>query len=92
MQVSRRIVAYSGVMAGWTLLLVAGPSWVCTAVVAVLAGPGFVLQAPRLARLVVAGPEVSPMRCPPVQRLLCVLFASIAVDAALGLPVLGVPG
>ena len=91
-QVSRRIVAYSWVMAGWTLLLLPVTSWVY-AVVAVLGGTWFVLQAHRLHASVVAGHEVSPMRLFHLSNAyLCVLFASIAVDAALGLPVLGFPG
>ena len=91
-QVSRRIVAYSWVMAGWTLLLLPVTSWVY-AVVAVLGGTWFVLQAHRLHASVVAGHEVSPMRLFHLSNAyLCVLFASIAVDAALGFPVLGFPG
>ena len=53
-QVSRRIVAYSWVMAAWTLLLLPVTSWVY-AVVAVLGGTWFVLQAHRLHASVVAG-------------------------------------
>jgi heme o synthase len=88
-QVSRRIVAYSWVMAAWTLLLLPVTSWVY-AVVAVLGGVWFVLQAHRLHAAVAAGREVLPMRLFHLSNAyLCVLFASIAVDAALGLPVLG---
>ena len=88
-QVSRRIVAYSWVMAAWTLLLLPVTSWVY-AVVAVLGGVWFVWQAHRLHAAVAAGREVLPMRLFHLSNAyLCVLFASIAVDAALGLPVLG---
>ncbi len=91
-QVSRRIVAYSWVMAAWTLLLLPVTSWVY-AVVAVLGGAWFVLQAHRLHAAVARGREVAPMRLFHLSNVyLCVLFAAIAVDAALGLPVLGLPG
>ena len=90
-QVSRRIVVYSWVMAAWTLLLLPVTSWVY-AVVAVLGGAWFVLHAHRLHRGVAAGQETSPMRLFHLSNMyLCVLFAAIAVDAAIGLPVLGLP-
>jgi protoheme IX farnesyltransferase len=88
-QVSRRIVVYSWVMAAWTLLLLPVTSWVYAAV-AVLGGTWFVLQAHRLHAGVVAGRAVLPMRLFHLSNAyLCVLFAAIAVDAAIGLPVLG---
>ncbi|WP_308216073.1 heme o synthase [Pseudonocardia humida] len=87
-QVSRRIVIYSWVMAAWTLLLVPATSWVYAAV-AVLGGAFFVLRAQLLHRAVVRGAEVVPMRLFHLSNIyLCVLFAAIAVDAALGLPLL----
>ena len=90
-QVSRRIVIYSWVMAAWTLLLLPATSWVY-AVVAVLGGAWFVLHAHRLHAGVLAGREVAPMRLFHLSNAyLCVLFAAIAVDAAIGLPVLGLP-
>jgi heme o synthase len=90
-QVARRIVVYSWVMAAWTLLLLPTTSWVY-AVVAVLGGSWFVLQAHRLLAGVGAGREVVPMRLFHLSNIyLCVLFAAIAVDAAIGLPVLGWP-
>jgi protoheme IX farnesyltransferase len=91
-QVSRRIVAYSWVMAAWTLLLLPVTSWVYAAV-AVLGGAWFVFQAHRLHTAVAAGRDVAPMRLFHLSNIyLCVLFAAIAVDAAIGLPVLGWPG
>ncbi len=91
-QVSRRIVAYSWVMAAWTLLLLPVTSWIYAAV-AVLGGAWFVLQAHRLHAAVAAGRDVVPMRLFHLSNAyLCMLFAAIAVDAAIGLPVLGLPG
>jgi protoheme IX farnesyltransferase len=90
-QVSRRIVAYSWVMAVWTLLLVPATSWIYAGV-AVLGGAYFVFRAHRLHREVAAGREVSPMKLFHLSNMyLCGLFAAIAVDAAVGLPVLGWP-
>ncbi len=90
-QVSVRIVAYSWVMTAWTLLLLPVTSWIY-AVVAVLGGAWFVLQAHRMHSALTAGREVVPMRLFHLSNAyLCVLFAAIAVDAAIGLPVLGLP-
>jgi heme o synthase len=87
-QVSRRILAYSWVMAAWTLLLVPATSWVYAAV-AVLGGAWFVFQAHRLHAAVAAGRDFTPMKLFHLSNMyLCILFAAIAVDAALGLPVL----
>ena len=90
-QVSRRIVAYSWVMALWTLLLLPVTSWIYAAV-AVAGGAYFVLRAHALHAAVTAGRDVSPMRLFHLSNMyLCVLFAAIAVDAAVGLPVFGWP-
>ncbi|WP_433299355.1 heme o synthase [Pseudonocardia sp. CA-142604] len=87
-QVSRRIVVYSWVMAAWTLLLVPATSWIYTGV-ALLGGAWFVFQAHRLHAGVAAGRDVTPMKLFHLSNMyLCVLFAAIAVDAAVGLPVL----
>ena len=84
--VSRRIVAYSWVMAAWSLLLVPATSWIYTAV-AVLGGAVFVVRAHRLHRAVARGEPAQPMRLFHLSNMyLCVLFAAIAVDAALALP------
>ena len=86
--VSRRILIYAWVMAAWSLLLVPATSWIYAAVAAV-GGAWFVIQAHRLHRGVVAGRDVAPMRLFHLSNMyLCALFAAIAVDAAIGLPVL----
>lgn len=86
--VSIRIVVYSWVMVGWSLLLLPATSWVYLAV-ALLGGAYFIFKAHRLHGEVKAGGEISPMPLFHLSNLyLCVLFAAIAVDAALGLPVL----
>jgi len=86
--VSVRIVVYSWVMVAWSLLLLPVTSWVYLAV-ALLGGAYFVFRAHRLHAQVRAGGEVSPMPLFHLSNIyLCVLFAAIAVDAALGLPVL----
>jgi len=90
-QVSLRIVIYSWVMAVWSLLLVPATSWIY-AVVAVVGGAYFLLRAHRLHAGIVAGREVVPMKLFHLSNMyLCGLFAAIAVDAAVGLPVLGLP-
>jgi protoheme IX farnesyltransferase len=90
-QVSRRIVAYAWVMVGATLLLLPVTSWIYAAA-AVLGGAWFLAQAHRLHAGVVAGREVSPMTLfHRSNAYLCGLFVAIAVDAALGLPVLSWP-
>ncbi|HYH30512.1 MAG TPA: heme o synthase [Pseudonocardia sp.] len=87
-QVTIRIVIYSWVMVGATLLLIGATSWIY-ATVAVLGGTWFVHQAHRLHHGTVAGREVGTMKLFHLSNVyLCVLFAAIAVDAAVGLPVL----
>ncbi len=87
-QVSRRIVAYSWVMAAWTLLLLPATSWIYAGV-AVVGGAVFVVRAHMLHRVVARGGEAQPMRLFHLSNMyLCVLFAAIAVDAAVGLPTL----
>jgi len=90
-QVSRRIVAYSWVMFVVTLALLPVTSWIYAAV-AVLGGAWFVFSAHRLHHDIVGGTEVTPMKLFHLSNAyLCLLFAAIAVDAAVGLPVLGLP-
>ncbi len=90
-EVSKRIVIYSWTMALWSLLLVPATSWIYLAA-AVLGGGWFVLMAHRLHTVVRAGGEARPMRLFHLSNsYLCGLFAVIAVDAAVGLPVLGWP-
>jgi protoheme IX farnesyltransferase len=87
-QVSRRIVIYSWVMAAWSLLLLPATSWIYAAVAA-LGGTWFVLQAHRLHRGVRGGEDAQPMKLFHLSNMyLCGLFAAVAVDAAIGLPVL----
>ena len=90
-QVSRRIVVYSWVMAAWTLLLLP------VDLLGVRGGRGArrglvrAAGAPAARRRWRPGREVAPMRLFHLSNAyLCVLFAAIAVDAALGLPVLGI--
>jgi heme o synthase len=90
-QVSRRIVVYAWVMAVWSLLLLPATSWIY-AVAAVAGGAWFLGKAHRLHAGVVAGREVAPMKLFHLSNMyLCGLFAAIAVDAVVGLPVLGLP-
>ncbi len=90
-QVSRRIVAYSWVMAAWTFLLLPATSWIYAAV-ALVGGAYFVFRAHRLHHEVASGHEPAPMKLFHLSNMyLCGLFLAIAVDAAVGLPVLGWP-
>ena len=90
-QVSRRIVAYSWIMALWSLLLVPVTSWVYTGV-ALVSGAWFVVMAHRLHAALRSGAPARPMRLFHLSNTyLCVLFITVAVDAALGLPVVGWP-
>ncbi len=87
-QVSRRIVGYAWVMVAATLALLPVTSWIYAAA-AVLGGAWFLAQAHRLHAGVVAGRSVSPMALfHRSNAYLCGLFVAIAVDAAIGLPVL----
>ncbi|MEJ3654934.1 heme o synthase [Actinomycetes bacterium KLBMP 9759] len=87
-KVTLRIVVYSWVMAACTLLLLPATSWIY-AVVAVLGGTWFVYKSHRLHAGIVAGREAQPMRLFHLSNMyLCALFAAIAIDAAIGLPVL----
>ena len=90
-KVSRRIVGYAWVMVAATLALLPVTSWIY-ATAAVLGGAWFLTQAHRLHAGVVAGRSVSPMALfHRSNAYLCGLFVAIAVDAAVGLPVLGWP-
>ncbi|MGW1681162.1 heme o synthase [Saccharopolyspora sp. NPDC002376] len=88
-QVSARILAYSWATVGCTLLLVPVTSWVYVAF-AVLAGAAFLIVAQRLHTAVRNGKAVNPMKLFHLSNsYLALLFVAIAVDAAVGLPVLG---
>ena len=87
-EVSRRIVVYSWVMAAWSLLLVPATSWIYAAVAALgrrLVRPAGAPAAPRRAGRGGGAPDAA---VPPVEHVPLLLFAAIAVDAAIGLPVL----
>ncbi|MGI5130533.1 heme o synthase [Pseudonocardia sp. CA-107938] len=88
LQVSRRIVAYTWVMALVTLLLLPVTSWIY-AVAAVLGGVYFIYQAHHLHHAVASGAEPTPMKLFHLSNAyLCGLFVAIAVDAVIGLPTL----
>jgi protoheme IX farnesyltransferase len=75
----------------WSLLLLPATSWIY-AVAAVAGGAWFLGKAHRLHVGVVAGREVAPMKLFHLSNMyLCGLFAAIAVDAVVGLPVRGLP-
>jgi heme o synthase len=82
--VSRRIVVFSWLMVGWSLLLVPVTSWVYAAV-AVLAGGWFVVMAHRLYAAARRGAAVNPMRLFHLSNTyLALVFVAIAVDSVLG--------
>lgn len=90
-QVSRRILIYSVAMVAWSLLLIPATSWVY-AVAASGLGAWFVGLAHRLHTNVVAGRPARPLQLfHRSNAYLCAVFAAIAVDAVLGLPVIGFP-
>ncbi len=81
--VALRIVVFSWLMVGWSLLLVPVTSWVYAAV-AVLAGGWFVVMAHRLHAAVRRGVAVNPMRLFHMSNTyLAVVFVAIAVDSVL---------
>jgi protoheme IX farnesyltransferase len=89
--VAKQIVIYSWVMVGWTLLLAPATSWLYTAF-AVVAGTWFLFYAHRLRAAVERGVETRPMALfHRSNTYLMVVFCALAVDAAIGLPVLGLP-
>lgn len=90
-QVAKQIVIYSWVMVGWTLLLVPATSWLY-ATFAALAGAWFLFYAHRLFTAVGRGAETKPMALfHRSNTYLMIVFCALAVDAAIGLPVLGLP-
>ncbi|WP_216216467.1 heme o synthase [Amycolatopsis aidingensis] len=89
--VARQIVVYSWVMVGWTLLLAPATSWLYTAFAA-LAGAWFLFYAHRLYAAVRAGEQTKPMSLfHRSNTYLMIVFCALAVDSAIGLPVLGLP-
>lgn len=88
-QVSARILVYSWATVGCTMLLVPVTSWIYVGVAA-LAGAAFLIVAQRLHSGVRRGQAVNPMKLFHLSNsYLALLSVAIAVDAAIGLPVLG---
>ncbi|GAA4613454.1 heme o synthase [Saccharopolyspora hordei] len=88
-QVSARILVYSWATVACTLLLVPVTSWVYVAL-AVLAGAAFLIVAQRLHSAVRNGRVFKPMELFHLSNsYLALVFVAIAVDAAVGLPVIG---
>jgi protoheme IX farnesyltransferase len=89
--VSRQIVGYTWLMVLWTLLLVPATGWLY-AVFAAGAGAWFLVLAHRLHRQTLRGVATKPMRLFHMSNTyLMIVFVALAVDSALGLPVLGWP-
>ncbi|MGH3952105.1 MAG: heme o synthase [Pseudonocardiaceae bacterium] len=89
--VAKQIVIYSWVMVAWTLLLAPATSWLY-AVFATVAGCWFLFYAHRLYASVRAGEKTKPMALfHRSNTYLMIVFCALAVDAAIGLPVLGLP-
>ncbi|WP_199433122.1 heme o synthase [Qaidamihabitans albus] len=89
--VARQIVIYSWVMVGWTLLLAPATSWLYAAFAA-LAGGWFLFYAHRLHAAVRRGVQTRPMALfHRSNTYLMIVFCALAVDSAIGLPVLGLP-
>ncbi|WP_132879782.1 heme o synthase [Tamaricihabitans halophyticus] len=89
--VAKQIVVYSWVMVGWSLLLIPATSWLYAAF-ALLVGIWFLFFAHGLYRDVRAGEETRPMHLfRRSNTYLMVVFVAIAADAAIGLPMVGLP-
>jgi protoheme IX farnesyltransferase len=90
-RVVRQIVTYSWVMVVWTLLLVPATGWVYTGF-ALVSGVWFLIVAHRLYAAVKRGEPGKPMKLFHMSNTyLTMVFVALAVDSALGLPVLGWP-
>jgi heme o synthase len=90
-RVVRQIVVYSWVMVLWTMLLVPATGLVY-ATFAVVSGCWFLVVAHRLYAAVRRGEPGRPMRLFHLSNTyLMLVFVALAVDSALGLPVLGWP-
>ncbi|MFC7342650.1 heme o synthase [Saccharopolyspora griseoalba] len=89
--VSRQIVVFTWLMVVWTLLLVPATGWLY-AVFAAATGAWFLVLAHRLHAQVKRGVPAKPMRLFHLSNTyLMLVFVALAVDSALGLPVLGWP-
>ncbi|HET9140085.1 heme o synthase [Actinophytocola sp.] len=85
-RVARQIVVYSWVMVAWTLLLVPVTGWLYVAS-ALLAGGWFLTYAHRLHRSVRQGEKGNPIKLFHLSNsYLTLVFVALAVDSALGLP------
>jgi heme o synthase len=90
-RVVRQIVTYSWVMVVWTLMLVPATGWVYTTF-ALVTGAWFLIVAHRLHAAVRRGEPGKPMKLFHMSNTyLTLVFVALAVDSALGLPVLGLP-
>ncbi len=90
-RVSRQIVAYAWAMAAVSFLLVPATSWIYLAV-AVLGGGWFLVAAHRLDAAVHREETVNSMRLFHLSNTyLTGLFVAVAIDSAVGWPVLGWP-
>ncbi|SDM66431.1 heme o synthase [Allokutzneria albata] len=89
--VTRQIVIFTWLMVGWSLLLVPAASWLYLAA-AVVAGVWFAVLTHRLHGQVRRGEKANPMRLFHMSNTyLMLVFVALAVDSAIGLPVLGWP-
>jgi protoheme IX farnesyltransferase len=87
--VARQIVIYSWVMVAWTLLLIPVTSWLYASF-ALVAGGWFLFYAHSLQAAVRRGEETKPMALfHRSNTYLMVVFVALAVDSAIGLPVIG---
>ncbi|MGH3759391.1 heme o synthase [Actinophytocola sp.] len=90
-RVVRQIITYSWVMVLWTFLLVPATGWVY-ATFAAVSGGWFLVVAHRLYAAVRRGEPGRPMRLFHMSNTyLMLVFVALAVDSALGLPVIGWP-
>ncbi|MFD8495355.1 heme o synthase [Amycolatopsis sp. NPDC059657] len=89
--VAKQIVIYSWVMVLWTLLLAPATSWLYTSF-ALVAGGWFLFYAHSLYASVRRGETYKPMALfHRSNTYLMIVFVALAVDSAIGLPVLGLP-
>ncbi|MCP3802323.1 heme o synthase [Allokutzneria sp. A3M-2-11 16] len=89
--VTRQIVIFTWLMVAWSLLLVPAASWLYLAA-AVVAGVWFAVLTHRLHGQVRRGEKANPMRLFHMSNTyLMLVFVALAVDSAIGLPVLNWP-
>lgn len=89
--VSRQIVLYTWLMVLWTLLLAPATGWLYSTF-AIAAGAWFLVLAHRLHTRTCRGEPTKPMKLFHMSNTyLMIVYVALAVDSALGLPVLGLP-